>query len=105
MPTRGYMAYAGAIGEEAALAAVQYVVRAHEALASEEPPLVLDPFCGQGTVIALANAHRCDTMGMDIHRGRCATAVARRPQPEDCAYPLCDHYGRALGTMRYWECV
>ena len=34
---------------------------------SEAPPLVLDPFCGEGTVLALANAWGLDALGLERH--------------------------------------
>jgi tRNA G10 N-methylase Trm11 len=35
---------------------------------------VLDPFCGQGTVLALANAFGFDAIGVDLSKKRCKIA-------------------------------
>lgn len=130
LPVRGHTSYAGAAGEAACSAAVQYIMRAHasrpaaggEAVdddvlgrrpgdaasllpeTSEEgapaPALVLDPFCGQGTVAALANAFGLDTLGIDTNCGRCAIASAREPLPEEDVF---DDGGKRIGPIAYWE--
>ena len=45
------------------------------------PPLVLDPFCGEGTILAIANAWGVDSLGLDTNRKRCKVAAARLPKP------------------------
>ena len=40
---------------------------------------VLDPFCGHGTVLVLANAFGCDALGIDNNFSRCEVAVRRVP--------------------------
>ena len=129
LPQRGHMSYKGAAGEAACSAAVQYVVRAHasrsgrrtegdvdegesEHVAPAErmhldlpeahrdaPALILDPFCGHGTVLALANAWGLDAMGLDTHRKRCELASERRPLPEEHVF---DDSGVQMGTVQYW---
>ena len=92
LESRGHMSYAGAMGEDAAAAAVQYVARAHQQASSELAPseasgsgLVLDPFCGEGTVLAMANAYGLDAWGLDTNRKRCAVASRRRPRVVETA--------------------
>jgi tRNA G10 N-methylase Trm11 len=36
--------------------------------------LVVDPFCGKGTVLAVANAMGLDALGIDISAKRCRAA-------------------------------
>lgn len=111
LPTRGYMAYNGAAGEEAVAAAVQYVRATHRGGAigddddddAQPPALVIDPFCGHGTVLALANAYGLDSMGVDVNPNRCAGAMARRPQPED--EPIEAFGRRVAGPLSYWSPV
>jgi hypothetical protein len=47
-------------------------------------PVVVDPFCGVGTVLAVANAHGLDALGVEKHRKRAeqARALVVRPEPE-----------------------
>ena len=47
---------------------------------TEAPGLILDPFCGQGTVLALANAWGFDALGLDTNRKRCKVTASRLPQ-------------------------
>jgi hypothetical protein len=70
---------------------------------ADAPPLIVDPFCGHGTVLAMANAYGCDAYGVDLNPNRADAAAARRPRPED--EPLHDSYGRRLGAMSYWTRV
>jgi tRNA G10 N-methylase Trm11 len=46
--------------------------------------VVVDPFCGVGTVLAVANAHGLDALGVEKHRKRAeqARALLVRPEPE-----------------------
>lgn len=123
LPTRGYMHYAAAMGEAPASAAVQYVRLAHAAAANASPhddgrgddggtgtgsgggsastcPLVLDPFCGSGSVLALSNAWGLDAMGIDTNQRRCRVALARQAKREEDVY---DHNGVQLGPIEYWR--
>ena len=36
--------------------------------------VVIDPFCGVGSALAVANARGCDAIGVDLNRRRCALA-------------------------------
>ena len=47
---------------------------------ADAPAVVLDPFCGQGTVLALANSWGLDAVGIDVNRKRCKVAASRLPQ-------------------------
>ena len=125
LPTRGHMSYGAAAGEAAVSAAVQYVLLAHaqertppahaegeaaptqaEGKATGEAaaarPLIVGPFCGQGTVLALANAWGCDAMGVDTNRSRCKVATTRIAKNEDEVF---DHHGNQIGPIRFWECA
>ena len=48
---------------------------------ADAPGVVLDPFCGQGSVLALANSWGLDAVGIDVNRKRCKVAASRLPQP------------------------
>lgn len=123
LPQSGHMSYAGATGEAACSAAVQFCVRVHEAriaaesgravltrgeramavaaadleaaaaaergeatpmllpeAEAEAPGLIVDPFCGEGSILAMANAWGFDALGMDTNRKRCAAASRRVAQ-------------------------
>ena len=40
--------------------------------------LVIDPFCGQGTVLAVANEMGMDALGVELSRKRCRTALTMK---------------------------
>lgn len=63
---RGHMLYPDAMGFIPARAAVQFA-------ATAGLPIV-DPFCGQGTVPAIAEALGCEAIGVDIDPAQCAIA-------------------------------
>ena len=65
----------------------------------EAPPLVLDPFCGHGTTLALANAWGMDAYGLDLNRMRCQTSLTRECKGEEEVF---DHQGVRVGPIRYW---
>ncbi|HET9956755.1 MAG TPA: hypothetical protein VFQ61_19805 [Polyangiaceae bacterium] len=68
----GAMSWSKAMGENACRLACRY-------LASETATrLVVDPFCGQGTVLAVANEFGFDALGVDLSQRKCR--VARRLQ-------------------------
>lgn len=135
LPQRGFMSYAGAAGEAACSAAVQYVRLAHlsrparaqatkddaavmaqtaaleaaalsveafapiDAESDERVPLVFDPFCGHGTVLALANAWGMDSFGIELNRNRCQASLVREPKGEEDVF---DHNGMRIGPIDYW---
>jgi len=39
---------------------------------------VIDPFCGQGTVLAVANEMGMDALGVELSRKRCRTALTMK---------------------------
>ncbi len=68
----GWMAWRRAIGVDAARLACRYVVRM--------TPLrrIVDPFCGQGTILAVANELGLDAIGVDLSAKRCRLAAELR---------------------------
>lgn len=70
LPGLGAMTWPRAIGLAAAHAAVRWL-RDH-ALAHT----IVDPFCGRGTVLAVANHHGLDAVGVELAAGRAARARA-----------------------------
>lgn len=74
LPTLGEMSWSRAMGSAACDIAIAF-------LASTGARTVVDPFCGQGTALAAANAHGLDAIGVELSRRRAAkarTAVAAR---------------------------
>ena len=39
---------------------------------------MIDPFCGQGSVLCVANELGLDSIGVDLNRRRCQQALAQR---------------------------
>ncbi len=70
LPRLGEMPWARAMGVEACEAAVRFVQR-HAGART-----VVDPFCGLGTVLAVANAHGLDAVGVELSQKRAARARA-----------------------------
>jgi hypothetical protein len=66
----GAMTWSRAMGAEACRIACAYV--------RDETPtrVVVDPFCGRGTVLAMANAMGLDSLGVDVSAKRCRAARA-----------------------------
>lgn len=66
----GPKSWSRAMGEEACRVALRF-------LRDETPTrLVVDPFCGRGTVLAVANAMGFDALGIDLGAKRCRAARA-----------------------------
>ncbi len=63
----GQMSWSRAMGTHACDAAVQFV-------ASLGLRVIVDPFCGMGSVLAAANAHGLDAIGVELSRRRAAKA-------------------------------
>lgn len=108
LPTRGHMSYAGAMGEHACSEAVAFVVRAHRLrpqrrpvgdlstadvedaslpevlpeVEEEAPAMVFDPFCGHGSILAMANAWGLDAFGIDINFRRCEISLGHQLHPQ-----------------------
>jgi hypothetical protein len=72
LPDAGAMPWSRAMGETACRVACRYL---REETATT---LVVDPFCGRGTVLAVANAMGFDALGIDLSAKRCRAARAYR---------------------------
>lgn len=70
LPDAGHMPWSRAMGVEACRVACAYL--RNETGAS----LIVDPFCGRGTVLAVANAMGFDALGVDLGKKRCRAARA-----------------------------
>jgi hypothetical protein len=70
IPDAGFMPGAKSMGIKAGVAACRFV------LAETRTRTVLDPFCGFGTVLAVANAMGLDAIGVDLSIRMCRRARA-----------------------------
>lgn len=70
LPRLGQMTWARAMGVEACEATCRFL-QAHTPCR-----IVVDPFCGVGTMLAVANAHGMDAIGVEQSRKRAARAQA-----------------------------
>jgi hypothetical protein len=68
LPTLGRMTWARAMGLEACEATCRFL-RTHTSCRT-----VVDPFCGIGTMLAVANARGLDAVGVELSRKRAARA-------------------------------
>ncbi len=69
----GYMAWPRAMGEAACRVACRF-------LHDETPTrIVVDPFCGEGAVLAVANAYGFTAIGVDLSARRCRAAIQQTP--------------------------
>ena len=64
----GFMPSTKSMGAAACVAACRYL------LDETETRTVVDPFCGNGTVLAVANALGMDALGVDLNARRCSAA-------------------------------
>lgn len=67
LPALGAMSWSRAMGAAACEVAIQFV-------ASIGARTVVDPFCGLGSILAAANAHGLDAIGVELSRRRAAGA-------------------------------
>lgn len=67
LPALGTMSWSRAMGSAAAEAAIGFI-------AETGARVVVDPFCGQGTALAAANAAGLDAIGVELSRRRAAKA-------------------------------
>ncbi len=75
LPSLGEMSWSRAMGSAACEAAIKFI-------ASTGARTVVDPFCGQGSALAAANAHGLDAIGVELSRRRAAKArSATHPTP------------------------
>ena len=88
LPDRGHMSWSHAIGEDACTTAIEYCTQHVGAGDSGDPAAVLNPFCGYGSVLAVANALGLDAYGMDISLKCCRLAA-------DHVAATCKHNGTA----------
>ena len=70
LPDAGFMPWSRAMGVEACRVACAYVRD------EVEGTVVVDPFCGRGTVLAVANAMDLDALGVELSAKRCKAARA-----------------------------
>lgn len=68
LPDAGTMPWSRAMGVEACRVACSYL-RAHT-----DSRVVVDPFCGQGTVLAVAESMGFESIGVDLSARRCKSA-------------------------------
>jgi hypothetical protein len=68
VPDAGFMPWSRAMGVEACRIACRYLRD------ETHTKLVVDPFCGHGTVLAVANMHGLDALGVDLSARRCRAA-------------------------------
>jgi hypothetical protein len=68
VPDGGAMSWSRAMGVEACRVAVRFLRDDRGAR------VVVDPFCGRGTVLAVANALGLEAIGVDLSRKRCRAA-------------------------------
>ncbi len=68
LPDGGFMSWSRAMGVEACRVACRYL---RDEVGAR---VVVDPFCGRGTVLAVANAMEMDAIGVDLSPKRCRAA-------------------------------
>lgn len=68
LPDAGEMTWSRAMGVAACVVACRYLK------ASTGTRVVVDPFCGHGTILAVANAFGLDGIGVDLSAKRCRAA-------------------------------
>ena len=68
LPDAGFMPWSKAMGVQACRVACRYLVD------EGATRVVVDPFCGHGTVLAVANELGMDAIGVDVSTKRCKAA-------------------------------
>jgi hypothetical protein len=68
LASAGHMVWSRAMGEEACRVACRFLVE------NTSTQWVVDPFCGKGSVLAMANAFGLDALGVDLSDKRCRAA-------------------------------
>ncbi|HEY0477153.1 MAG TPA: hypothetical protein VGD37_06495 [Kofleriaceae bacterium] len=74
LPALGAMTWSRAMGAAACEMAARFV-------ASIGARAIVDPFCGQGSILAAANAHGLDAIGVELSRRRVARARQATHEP------------------------
>jgi hypothetical protein len=72
---QGDTVYKNGMGINAALIAIRFAIQTAQA------QVIYDPFCGRGTVLAVANALGCNSIGFDIDEDQCAHARVLQVRP------------------------
>lgn len=82
---RGHMSWPRAMGSAACEAAIEYLCEhagretrhagQRKSPPDTGPPLIFDPFCGCGSVLAAANAKHLEAVGIELSRKRCRVAA------------------------------
>jgi hypothetical protein len=72
LPDTGEMSFSRATGTCASNVACTYL------RASTSADTIVDPFCGEGSILAAANKHGFDAIGVELSEKRCAKARAMR---------------------------
>lgn len=75
LPAAGFMPWSKAMGVEACELALRFLIE------ETDTRLIVDPFCGHGTVLAVANRCGLDAIGIDISR-KCCRAARRLTLPD-----------------------
>ncbi len=77
LPTLGRMTWPRAMGLEACRFSCSYVIDA------TSTRTIIDPFCGVGTALAVANELGLDAIGVELNRKRALRAreLVVRPEP------------------------
>jgi hypothetical protein len=75
LPDAGFMPWSRAMGVLACRTACAYLRDEIEAR------LIVDPFCGRGTVLAVANTMGLDALGVELSAKRCKQARALIVEP------------------------
>lgn len=81
LPTAGHMTWSKAMGVDACRAACAYLRD------ETHTRTVADPFCGRGTVLAVANEHGFDARGVDLSARRCRAAKSLTVAPVERRRP------------------
>ena len=75
IPDAGYMTWRRAMGEGACRVACRF-------LSNEiKTRVVVDPFCGEGAILAVANSFGFEAIGVDLSVKRCRTATEQTLRP------------------------
>lgn len=91
LPDAGHMPWSKAMGVEACRVACRFV---RDDVGSTR---IVDPFCGRGTVLAVANAMGLDAIGVDLGAKRCRAARALVIGGERASG------ARLFDERRFWE--
>jgi hypothetical protein len=71
LPDAGFMPWSRAMGETACRVACRFL---RDETATR---LIVDPFCGEGSMLAVANAFGFEALGVDLSPRRCRNALAQ----------------------------